>query len=177
MFVELVLKAKKGDEESFNTLIDQEKDSIYRLAYSYTKSPDDALDVVQEAVYKAYISLGKLKNPQYFKTWLYRITINCAIDFLRKSKKIIYMERDKLEHIGDYIEHGEDRDDILDLRKALNDLDLKYKIVVILRFFEDLSLKEISEVLNLPLNTVKTRLYRGLDKLKIDLEEVEPLEK
>lgn len=167
---DLVLRAKKGDSDSFYTLVKEEKESLYRLAYSFSKNEEDALDIVQEAVYKAFLSIKNLKQPEYFSTWLYRITINCSKDFLSKSKKVLYIENNTLEKLTT---HTERCDEIIDLKKALEDLDVKYKTVIILRFFEGLTLKEISEVLESPLNTVKTRLYRGLDILKINLEEVE----
>lgn len=163
---DLVLKAVKGDSESFYQIVKKEEDSIYRLAYSFVKNDVDALDIVQDAVYKAFISISKLKNPEFFGTWLYRITINCAKNFVKNSKKVVYLEDSKLEN---FLIHTENCDEVMDLQEAFEMLDQKYKTVIILRFFEELTLKEIAMVLEIPLSTVKTRLYRGLKQLKTTL--------
>lgn len=162
-------KAIRGDEISFTTIIEEKKESLYRLAYSYVKNRHDALDIFQEAVYKAYISIHKLKKPETFNAWIKRIVVNTAIDYLRKTKKIVYIEKE-YEASSDEMSHAEE---VMDLKKALDELDPKSKTIITLRFFEDLPLKEIAEILEMPLSTVKTNLYRSLDKLKINLEEVD----
>jgi len=92
----LVEKAMNGEEESFRCLVQQRKESIYRIAYSYVKNADDTLDIVQETVYKAFISIKKLKYPEYFNTWLTRITINCAVDFLKQKNRLIYLNKEEI---------------------------------------------------------------------------------
>lgn len=86
-------KAIAGDEDSFTVLIDGMQERLYRMAYSYVRNQEDALEIVQETVFKAYISIHKLKQPQYFKTWLTKIAVNCALDFIRKSKNRVYRSR------------------------------------------------------------------------------------
>ncbi len=164
-----VKRAIEGDEDSFLALINEKKGSMYRIAYSYVKNKHDALDIVQEAVYKAYISVAKLKNPENFNTWLIRIVINCAVDYLRKTKKIIYLEQENLEKA----EENKNIEQNMDLHAAIDNLDTKHKAVIILRYFEDMTLQDIAQVLEWPVNTVKTYLYRALKQLKIKLEEVE----
>lgn len=168
--IELVKKATKGDNESFNTLIQSRKESIYKVAYSYVNNTEDALDIMQEVIYKALISIKNLKEPEYFNTWLTRITINCSINFLNKSKKVISLDE---KHIKDMTLHSSNTEEIMDLHESLKNLDSKYKTIVILKYFEDLTLKDISDILKLPLSTVKSQLYRGLEKLKIDLKEAQ----
>ena len=168
--VELVNKTMDGDMESFNMLVQQRREHIYKIAYSYVNNVDDALDIVQDVIYKALTSIDTLKNPQYFNTWLTRITINCSINHLRKSKKIVYMEESNIKDIGT---DSADREEIMDLKRELQKLDVKYKTVIILKYFEDMTLNEISQVLDLPINTVKTQLYRALEKLKINLKEAD----
>lgn len=172
MLKKLVEKAIGGDEESFRYLIQQRKESIYRIAYSYVNNSDDALDVVQEAVYKAFISLKNLKHPEYFNTWLTRITINCAIDILRQKNKLVYL--DKEENLVDSV-NSYSTEEIIDLQEALNKLDITDKTIIILKYFEDITLSEIAETIKIPLSTVKTRLYRALARLKIDLEEADQI--
>ncbi|WP_406242697.1 sigma-70 family RNA polymerase sigma factor [Tissierella carlieri] len=169
----LVLKAIKGDDESFGLLINSKKEDLYRMAYSYVHNEQDALDIVGESVYKAYISISKLKQPEYFNTWLVRIVINCSINFIKKSKKILYMDNETMENIyhnkNDVLEN-------IDLKEALEKLDYNHKAVIVLRYSQDLKLKEIAEILDIPLSTVKTRLYKAIELLKIELEEGENFE-
>ena len=135
---------------------------LYRLAYSYVHNENDALDIVQESAYKAIKNSHSLKNPQYVGTWLYRIVINESISFLRKHKQ---------QMVELYEADGETEDQYtdFDLRQALNSLDPLDKTVVVLRFFEGMQLNQIAEAMDENLNTVKSRLYRSLKKLKLSL--------
>lgn len=125
------------------------------------------MDIVQEAVYKAYVKKNNLKQPEYFMTWITRILINCAMDFLKKSKKITNLE----ENFNEADKMKVSSEEVIDLYSALKELDERSRTVVVLRYFEDMTLKDISNVLDLPLSTTKTILYRALSELKIKLEE------
>ncbi|MDR0434528.1 MAG: RNA polymerase sigma factor [Gracilibacteraceae bacterium] len=171
-----VLRAMRGDGQSFYRIVEEKKQSVYRMAYSYARNEEDALDIVQDAVYKAYVSIGKLKNPEFFGTWFYRIALNCARDFVKKNRKVIAVADEVLVNIPDH-DMYEAREESADLTRALETLGEKYKTVVLLRFFEELSLDEIAAVLKIPVSTVKTRLYRALEKLKINAEEVNGVER
>lgn len=162
-----VKKAIKGDDNSFTELISSRKEKMYRIAYSYVKNKEDALDVIQESVYKAYISIKKLKKKEQFDSWLIRIVINNSINLIRANKKSVNLEIE----IEDSKQGKYTIDEKLDLHSALNSLDNKYKEVIVLKYFESLKFKEIASILDIPVNTVKTNFYRGLDKLKIDLKE------
>lgn len=164
----LVKKAIAGDKDSFDTVIRSVSETIYKLAYSYTKNREAALDILQDVIYKALISIKDLKNAQYFNTWIMRITINCSINYLKKSKRIVQIDEKIIENKASYSQNTEE---ILDLHEALRNLDDKYRTVIILKYFKDLRLEDISEILKVPLGTVKTNLYRGLRKLKIYIEE------
>ena len=166
--IELVRKAMKGDNESFDTLIQSRRENIYKVAYSYVNNTEEALDIMQEVIYKALVSIKNLKQPEYFNTWLTKITINCSINYLNKSKKLVPIDE---KHLQDINLQASNREEIMDLHQSLKSLDTKYKTILILKYFEDLTLKDISDILKLPLSTVKTQLYRGLEKLKIDLKE------
>jgi len=87
----------KNLEEQIAEYAVKYKENYYRLAYSYVKNADDALDIVQESIYKAISSASSLKNPDYIKTWLYRIVVNTSLDFLRKQKKNIAFNEEILE--------------------------------------------------------------------------------
>ncbi len=158
-------------EERFLSLINDNHDKLYRIAYSYVKNKDDALDIIQEAVYKGYISYDKVKQPEYEKTWITRIVINTSIDFIRKNKNIVYMDTSYIENVAD---SGFDHiDEKLTIERALENLDEKQKTVIILKYLEDMKLDEIAEVLDAPVSTIKSILYRALKKMKIDLMEVD----
>ena len=143
------------------------KDSFYRIAYSYTKNEEDALDVVQEAMYKALYSVENIKEVNYIKTWFYKILVRTSIDFIRKNRK--YNNMTDIDHIDETGEYDKYTD--LDLRRALEELPIEYKSIIILRFFEDLKIEEVAIILDENVNTVKTRLYTALKKLKLKIEE------
>ena len=155
-----------GDEEAFTYLINSKKEQLYRTAFAYVKNKEDALDIIQDTVYKAYISIDKLKEPKYFNTWITKILINNAITFMKKSSKIIYLEETELNNIS-CLEHNSDKK--LDLLYAVDELEEKIKKVIILKYLNDLTISEVAKVLEIPEGTAKTYLNKGLSKLKIYL--------
>ena len=155
-------------EKQLEEYVVENKEKHYRIAYSYVKNADDALDVVQESIFKALVSLNTLKNPGFMKTWFYRILVNCSLDCIRKQKKTIALEN---EVLYSYIDEVNDTYTDIDLHKALDGLPDSYRSIIILRFFEDLKIEEIAEILNENINTVKTRLYKSLEKLRIKMND------
>ena len=139
----------------------------YRLAYTYVKNQQDALDIVQEAICKALESQHKLKNPDGIKSWFYKIVVHTALDFLRKSNKIVLTEDEILEDIGG---SSSDNYEDTDLMSALDRLSDENKTIVVLRYFEVMKLQDIASIMNMPESTVKTKLYSSLKKLRIELE-------
>lgn len=169
---EQVEKAKQGDETAFCRLIDRRKADLYTVAYCYVKNKEDALDLVSETVYKAFISLPGLKHPEHFNTWLTRILINCSLDHLKKSKRTFALEEaEQQAGLREPISLSTDEETRLDLLRALDKLDEKLKTVVILKYFQDLTLEEVSRVLKCPVGTVKTYLHRALKILRLELKE------
>lgn len=154
---------KQKIEAEAERLLLEGYEKYYRLAYSYVKNEQDALDVVQESAYRAIRDCGKLKEGKYLSTWIYRIVINASIDFLRKEKR----EGMSLDEVEIPYEDHYREDDPLELLSALEEKD---RAIVILKYFEGWKLEEIAQVLEMNLNTVKARLYRALKKLKIALE-------
>lgn len=141
-------------------------EAMYRLAYTYVRNEEDALDIVQESVYKAIKNASKVQQESYIRTWLWRIVMNTALDLIRSRKQEV-----TLEEAG---ETGkEDTYQDFDTLEALKILDEREKAVVVLRFFEDRKLDEIAQILQENANTVKTILYRSLKKLRIELTEGE----
>ena len=142
---------------------------LYRLAYSYMHNDADAKDMLQNAIIKAFTGLTRLKNMEYMDTWFYRILINTCLDQIRKLRResVYPLEEDAML---------QEHEDILlseELRQLLFTLDPKTRTILILRFFEDRKLDEISDILSMPLSTVKTRLYKGLKDMRIQMEEQE----
>ena len=155
------------DEQIANYVIEN-KESHYRLVYTYVRNIEDALDIIQESIYKAFLFKGSLKNIDYIKTWYYRILVNTSLDFLRKRKRLVVVDDETLS--GFDLGKMDMYEDI-DLNTAIKELPEDYRIIIILRYFEDLKIREIAEILNLNLNTVKTRLYKGLEKLRIKIND------
>jgi len=158
---------ERGD--SFLKLIEANQEQLYKMAYSYVKNKEDALDIVQESICKAYVSYNKVKNTQYEKSWLIRILINTSIDFIRKNKKVIPLDITYMENVIDT--KSENHHTKLILNEALDKLNEKQKTVIILRYFEDMKLDDIAIILNTPVSTIKSILYRALDEMKIYVKE------
>ena len=157
-----------SSDQEFVSFVKENKARFYRLAFSYVKNSDDALDVVQEAVLKAYEKRHTLRREETMRTWFYRILVNASIDALRRRQRVFCSDTVPEEKSG-----GGPETAVLDamaLSQALERLSPELKSVVLLRFFEDMKLSEIAQVLGVPLSTVKNRLYRALSLLRIDLE-------
>lgn len=156
-------KAQKGNDKAFLKLFQQYEEDIYRMAFVYVNNKDDALDIVQEVAYQSFKKINTLKNPEFFKTWLMKITINCAINLAKKNKKVVQLKPEFEEFIG--IE-DEDIPLSLSIQEMIDTLDEDEKSIVLLRYYNNHTFKEISEMLNIPLGTAKSVLYRALNKLR-----------
>ncbi len=156
---------KQQKEDLIEQTLLQNYDKYYRLAKSYTHSSDDAFDIVQNGACRAIMAGKKLKNEAFVETWVYRIMLNEIFRFCKSNKNIIFIPEDMAPEQG-----HEDTYENFDLQVALDKLDPKDKSVVILKYFEDMKLSEIAQVLNEKESTVKSRLYRSLDKLRLQLE-------
>jgi len=159
--------SKNNNYDMITGFIMESRASTYRLAYSYVHNKEDALDIIQDSICKALSSVNSLDTPQYRKAWFYRIVINTALDFLRKKKRYITVDEDVLESIAPSLE---DVYPDFDLQKELNKLSTTNKTIVMLRFYEDMKLDEIATIMNENVNTVKSRLYSSLKRLRIELE-------
>lgn len=144
------------DETALCEYIMENRMRFYRHAYRYTRNEEDAQDVLSEAVYKALRSYRKLRRAESIQSWFYCIVTRCAIDFLRKKKDFVALQE---EVVASYELQC---DDIIDLKTILKTLDEKQQTILALRFHEGLQLSEIAAVLDIPLNTAKTRLYSAL---------------
>jgi RNA polymerase sigma-70 factor (ECF subfamily) len=165
--LQLIKKAQKGDDAAFLTLFQIYEKDIYRMAYIYVKNEEDALDIVQDVAYRSFSNIKALKNPEFFKTWLLKITINCAITFLKKNKN---RSTPATENQGDVFLESEDLPMALTLKGLIDNLAAEEKTVVMLRFYKNHTFKEIAELLEIPLGTAKSILYRALHKLRTEFE-------
>lgn len=143
------------------------QDKFYRIAYCYVYQKDAALDIVQNAICKALENYQNLRNENAITTWFYRILINESLSYLRKSKREVLCEPGEIREDIYYEEAYEAK---LEVYQLVCNLPEQMKSIVILHYFEGLTLKEISEALDVNLNTVKTRLYAALRRLKKEME-------
>lgn len=157
-------------EEVFVQFIRENKERFYLLAYSYTKNEQDALDVVQDSIQKAMIALGNIEKVDYMKSWFYKIVVRTAIDFLRKHKRLHVTDDETLLHLTPA---QEDTYENVDLEHALAELPQMYREIIILHYFEDLKLADVADILGINLSTTKSRLYKALKILKIQLQDPE----
>lgn len=149
------------------TYLIAEQARFYRLAYSYLRQREDALDAVQSAVCRALERQDSLRSPDAMRTWFYRILMNVCQDILRRRVRVV--------SLSEWEEAG--REDPLpaddSLARQVDALPEAVGTVIRLRFYEELSLKEISAITGSNINTVKSRLYAGLRKLRISMEGAE----
>ncbi len=148
----------------------ENQEKFYRLAYSYVRNQEDALDVVQSAVCKALERFGDIKKEEAVRTWFYRILVNESLTYLKQRKNITLTgENPRQEET--YYERGYEPES--GLWAELDRLEEEVREIIRLRYLEELSLKEIADITGLNLNTVKTKLYRGLKLLRENIQEVD----
>ena len=155
-------------EQLVKQILLEKYNNYYRLAYSYVHNEADAGDIVQNGAYKAILHSDSLKQKAYAATWIYRIMLNEIFRFL-KSNPVSREVYAAPEEIGGKLAGKEDRYQDVDLMRALDTLPQEVKTVIILRYFEDLTLEQIASVQEENINTVKSRLYRGLKKMRLEL--------
>lgn len=169
--IRLIKLAQKGKKDAMETLFLMEKEYLYKTAFLYMKNKEDALDLVQESILHCIISIKKLKNPEYFRTWMTRILINCAKQEWRKRGRYDVMEETELIQLENLPQEETSREEKLDLYDAIDGLSFPYKAIIIQYYFVGNSLKDIAKMLDMPAGTVKAYHARAKSKLKNILEE------
>ena len=149
-------------EQEYADRAEELKSSLYRAAFVYLGGEDAAVDAVDEAIYKGFLSHRRLKDPEHFKAWLTRILINICVTELRRRKRF--------DRTGEVPETADESFDSLPLRDAVDRLPGELRAVVILRYFAGLTLQETAEALELPVGTVSTRQRRALTILRLELQ-------
>lgn len=148
----------------------EHQDNIYRLAFSYVHNKEDAMDIVQDAIYKAMKTKSPLQDSSAIKSWFYRIVVHTALDLLKKRKRVQPIEDEQLHA---FMEQSEDHYPDVDMNRTLEQLPDKYRIVIVLRYFEDMKIEEVAEVMQENVSTVKTSLYQALRLLRIEMTSYE----
>ncbi|AIQ46755.1 RNA polymerase sigma factor [Paenibacillus sp. FSL R7-0273] len=162
MEIERVQLAKE-EAQSFIGLVSAQKKILYGIAYSYFRSETDALEMLQEATFRAWSRRKSLKDPQRFAPWITRILINCCNDEMKRRKRMVSVKAADVPS-GEVMVMTSDRK--LDMEQALDGVKLKYRQVIVLKYYRDMTLTEIAEVLDKPEGTVKTWLNKGLKQLR-----------
>jgi len=178
---DLIKLSIAGDTRAFEELAERYQHKIYNLAYRYMGNEEDANDLAQEALIKAYRSLSTFKGDSSLGTWLYRITTNVCLDELRKRKRTLHMvslDEPVATTDGDEIERDipdpsptpdilyQYRETEVYLQSLINNLKAEHKTVIILRDIMDLTYEEIAEILQCSVGTVKSRLSRAREILR-----------
>jgi RNA polymerase sigma-70 factor (ECF subfamily) len=168
----------KGDQNAFAEIVEIYKDKVYQLCFRMLGNRHEAEDIAQEAFIRAFINIHTFNQKLKFSTWLYRIATNLSIDRIRKKKPDYFLDAElagtdgltMYSQLAANIMLPEDELESLELQeiiqKAILILPDKYRSVIVLKYIDELSLKEISEILDLPIGTVKTRIHRGRESLK-----------
>ncbi|RPJ18538.1 MAG: sigma-70 family RNA polymerase sigma factor [Chloroflexi bacterium] len=174
----LIQRAQKGDQEAFAALVTEHQRYVFNLALRVLKDEEEALDLAQETFVRAWTALPNFRGGSKFRTWLYRIVTNLCYNRLPNLRR-------SLNDLGDDVIAGIPETDITFdnparglesrelrsyLHKAIDGLDENYRLLVSLRYQNELSYEEIAGMLNLPLGTVKTGLFRAKEQLRRTLE-------
>lgn len=166
--MKLIKESIKGNKESFGILIKNNKEYLYKMAFLYVKDEQDALEVIHETVYRAFLNIEKLKKAKFFNTWITRILINVSIDFLKRKGKSEILD-ESTHTIKEKFEVS--TEEKLDLYNAIDLLNDNYKTVIIMMYFNDMKIKDIAKIMEIPENTVKTYLRRAKQALGEVLKE------
>jgi RNA polymerase sigma-70 factor, ECF subfamily len=174
----------KGDQNAFGEIVELYKDKVYQICYRMLGNAHEAEDIAQEAFIRAYTNIHTFDTSKKFSTWLYRIATNLSIDRIRKKKPDYFLDAEVsgTDGLTMYSQLAADQKlpeeevESLELKawvhKEILALPPKYRSAIVLKYIEELSLKEISEILDLPIGTVKTRIHRGREALRKRLRSV-----
>jgi len=158
----LAKQASLGNEECFTALCNLLKTKLFRTAKGILGNESLALDAVSEAVFRAFKGIKQLRESKYAETWFIRIQINAANDLYRRQKHEIVMEKVPEEIYHD--DHSE-----LEFTQMIKSLQPELREIISLKYYSDYTLHEISEILNVPEGTVKSRLHKALDILRLEV--------
>jgi len=172
---ELVKLAQRGEGRAFDILVGRYQTRVTHLVYRYVKDSDLALDLVQDIFVKIFRNLVRFKGESKFSSWLFRVAVNDCIDYLRRAKLRKEQSLDRYQEFGFDVadehrsvrvaENLEDKEDRVRVNRALAGLPDKQRSVVVMKIYEDMTFDDIAEILEEPVSTVKSRLYKALNTL------------
>lgn len=172
--VETIRLAQAGDEAALTELVTSQQNYVYSIAMGVFRNPEDAADATQDAFLHLFRVLPSYRGETRFTTWLYRVVMNLCYDELRRRKRRPAPTEDgeeSLTQIPETATWADPEQDVsrtetqLRVRAALDQLEDPYRLPLILYYFEELKYREIAEITGLPLNTVKSHIYRGKARL------------
>ena len=162
MDLEAIKRAKQGDVEEIGKLVQENMNSLYKVAFSILKNEDEIYDAISSTTVIVFEKIASLRQEEFFKTWLTRILINECYKIYNQNKKIVYLENnqnlDQMKHIDTYSE--------VNIKELLKKINKDLKEIVILYYIEDFSVKEIARIIEIPEGTVKSRLSRARKELE-----------
>ena len=161
MDLETVVRAKAGDVQATGEIIQENVQSMYRVAFSILKNEEEIYDAISNTTVIVFEKISTLQKEEFFKTWLTRILINECYKIYNQNKKIIYLENSN----QNTLEYHDDYSDI-ETKNLIKYLSEDLKEIVMLYYFEDFSVKEIGKILDIPDGTVKSRLSRARKELE-----------
>ncbi|KIL53578.1 RNA polymerase sigma factor SigW [Jeotgalibacillus alimentarius] len=179
-----IQQVRKGDQDAFGEIVELFKDRVYHVCFRMLGNRHEAEDIAQEAFIRAYTNIHTFDIDRKFSTWLFRIATNLCIDRIRKKKPDYYLDAEVSGTDGLTMYSQVETDEPLpeeevesmelqeSIQKEISRLPDKYRSVIVLKYIEELSLKEISEILELPIGTVKTRIHRGREALRKQLRSI-----
>jgi RNA polymerase sigma-70 factor (ECF subfamily) len=169
----LVENFRNGNIEAFNRLVERWQQRIHRFAYRYFASHDEASEITQKTFIKVYKKANTLEDTDKFSAWIYRIANNLCLDETKRAGRRKYQPMDALKQhpeaedmLASPDQHVQQNDLESILQLALKQIPVEQRIVVIMKEYEGLKFREIADILGEPENTVKSRLYYGLKKLR-----------
>ena len=175
----LIQRAKKGNQDAFAALVDEHQRYVYNLALRVVKDENEALDLTQETFVRAWTALPNFKEKSQFRTWLYRIVTNLCYNRLPNLRRSLndlgddVMENIPETNFNNPVQEFESNETRRHLHEAIEGLDEKYRLLITLRYQDELSYDEIASTLNLPLGTVKTGIFRAKEQLRKSLARLE----
>lgn len=171
---ELIHETVAGNLQSYDTLMTRYQDNVYSIAFSFGKNKENALDITQDVFLKVYKKLNSFKENSSFKTWVSKVAYNESINWSKKNKK--YLQQDDIDSQSvQFFEKHNPEDQMLanenkaQLLRCLFELNTKYRLAVVLRYFENRSIKEIAFSMDCSEGVVKNMLFRSIQKLKNSL--------
>ena len=164
----LIRAAQSGDRDALITLLREIENDVYRTAYYILNNEQDAHDAAQEALIRIYTKINSYEEKAQFKTWVQRIVTNICIDKFRRNKPTVSIDEHELVFEGKENVEREVMSGYIaqDIREAIEQLPEHHRTVIVLRYLQDFSYNEIADCLNLPLNTVKSYLFRARQQLQ-----------